>query len=199
MKAQRFSDIPVAILCGGLATRLGERTIDTPKSMIKIAGKPFIRWQIEMLNKQGLTNIVLCLGHLWESIVIETFDLNCSYSIDGPIKLGTGGAIKKALPKLNGMFFVMYGDSYLPIDYKPIYDEAILQQKPACLSQWNGIDYGMNLYSSHLFEDRKDIFDINELQRDLVCLNKTSIFNSPSRYYEIGSEQGIIDLEKLLK
>ena len=59
MKAQRFSDIPVAILCGGLASRLGERTIDTPKSIIKIAGKPFIRWQIEMLNKQGLTTFGL--------------------------------------------------------------------------------------------------------------------------------------------
>ena len=199
MKAQRFSDIPVAILCGGLATRLGERTIDKPKSMIKIAGKPFINWQIELLHKQGLTNIVLCLGHLWESIVIETIKSNCDYSFDGSIKRGTGGAIKKALPKLGDMFFVIYGDSYLPIDYKPIYDEAILQQKPACLSQWNGIDYGINLYSSHLFEDRKDIFDINELQKDLVCLKKAAIFNSPSRYYEIGSEQGIIDLETLLK
>lgn len=199
MSALQFSEIPVAILCGGLATRLGQRTIDKPKSMIKIAGKPFIRWQIEMLNKQGLTNIVLCLGHLWEPIVIETFDLNCSYSIDGPIKLGTGGAIKKALSKLSGMFFVMYGDSYLPINYKPIYEAAINEKQPACLSKWEGIDYGINLYSSYLFEDCKDIFDINELQRDLVCLNKTSIFNSPSRYYEIGSEQGIIDLEKLLK
>lgn len=199
MKAQKFSDIPVAILCGGLATRLGERTINTPKSTIKIAGRPFIRRQIELLHKQGLTNIVLCLGHLWESVVIETFDLNCSYSIDGPKKLGTGGAIKKALPKLGEMFFVMYGDSYLPIDYKPIYEAAINEQRPACLSKWNGVDYGINLYSSYLFEDRKDVFDINELQKDLVCLNKTSIFNSPSRFYEIGSEQGIIDLETLLK
>tara|TARA_B110000503_G_C7168775_1_gene423245 strand:+ start:1113 stop:1826 length:714 start_codon:yes stop_codon:yes gene_type:complete len=114
--------LPIAILAGGLATRLHPITENRPKSLINIAGKPFIAHQLEYLSKQGFSNVVLCLGFLGEKICEFVGDgsrwrLNVMYSQDGPNLLDTGGAIKKALPLLGDEFFILYGDSYLPINF----------------------------------------------------------------------------------
>jgi NDP-sugar pyrophosphorylase family protein len=117
--------LPVAILAGGLAMRIRPLTEKTPKSLLDIAGRPFIDHQLSLLRKNGMQKIVLCLGFLGEQV--EAFvgngtrwELEVTYSYDGPSLAGTGGAIKKALPLLGKDFFVMYGDSYLPIDYKAV-------------------------------------------------------------------------------
>ena len=109
--------LPVAILVGGLATRLHPTTLTIPKSLIKVAGKPFIFHQLKNLREQGITDIVLCTGHLGEMIKSyvgdgSKFDLKILYSSDGNKLLGTGGAIKKALPLLGDKFFVLYGDTF---------------------------------------------------------------------------------------
>jgi N-acetyl-alpha-D-muramate 1-phosphate uridylyltransferase len=116
---------PVAILAGGLATRLRPITQKIPKALVEVAGKPFIVRQLEYLRAQGVKNVVLCIGYLGEMIqdVVGTgnrFDLQISYSPDGPRLLGTGGALKKALPLLGEHFFVLYGDSYLPINFSAV-------------------------------------------------------------------------------
>ena len=56
------------IPCGGYATRLGNASLTTPKSMIDICGKPFLEYQIELLKKHNIKNIVLCVNHLKEEI-----------------------------------------------------------------------------------------------------------------------------------
>ena len=117
--------LPVAILAGGLATRLGAVTRATPKSMLVLAGRPFIAWQLEHLRAQGVEQVVLCVGHLGE--VIEAYvgngkewGLTVQYSTDGDTLRGTGGAIRRALPLLGPEFFVLYGDSFLPVELAPI-------------------------------------------------------------------------------
>lgn len=116
---------PVAILAGGLATRLRPITQTIPKALVEVAGKPFILRQLEYLRGQGVQHVVLCVGYLGEMIhdVVgtgERFGLQVSYSLDGTTLLGTGGALKKALPLLGGHFFVLYGDSYLPVDFSEV-------------------------------------------------------------------------------
>jgi NDP-sugar pyrophosphorylase family protein len=115
-------DLPVAILAGGLATRLRPITEKVPKLLVEVAGEPFFSHQIRLLKKAGLTKLVLCVGYLGEKIVElygdgSKWGIQIDYSFDGPKLLGTGGALIQALPKLGDAFYVLYGDSYLPIDY----------------------------------------------------------------------------------
>jgi NDP-sugar pyrophosphorylase family protein len=115
----------VAILAGGLATRLRPITEEIPKSLIEVAGEPFIFHQLEYLRKQGVNSVVLCIGFLGEMIqeVVgngSRWGMHVSYSLDGPAPLGTGGALRLALPLLGEHFFILYGDSYLPINFSEV-------------------------------------------------------------------------------
>jgi MurNAc alpha-1-phosphate uridylyltransferase len=114
--------LPVAILAGGLATRLRPITETIPKALIEVAGKPFVAHQLQYLRQQGVNSVTLCIGYLGEMIQEFVGDgshwgLKVRYSPDGSVLLGTGGALKQALPVLGDRFFVLYGDSYLPINY----------------------------------------------------------------------------------
>lgn len=117
----------VVILVGGYATRLYPVTKTVPKSMLKVAGKPFIAHQLDLLNKNGISKVIICSWYLSEQIENyvgdgKDFGLSVKFSIDGEKPLGTGGAIKKALPLLDDIFFVLYGDSYLTVSFKDVYD-----------------------------------------------------------------------------
>lgn len=125
------SDFPVAILAGGLATRLRPITEKVPKLLVEVAGEPFFSHQLRLLKKAGLRRAVLCVGHLGEMIADRYGDgaqwgVQLEYSFDGPRLLGTGGALIRALPQLGEAFYVLYGDSYLPIDYLDV-GRAFLQ------------------------------------------------------------------------
>ena len=116
---------PVAILAGGLATRLHPITKTIPKSLLEVGGRPFIARQLEYLQKQGVRHVVLCIGYLGGMIQAvvgngERFGLRISYSPDGATLLGTGGALKQALPLLGEHFFILYGDSFLPVDFSAV-------------------------------------------------------------------------------
>ena len=122
--------LPVVILAGGLATRLRPIIQTIPKALIEVAGKPFIEHQLEYLHKQGITTVILCIGYLGEMIQEVVGDgsrwsLQVSYSPDGPLLLGTGGALKQAVPMLGEQFFILYGDSYLPIDFPKVQNAFI--------------------------------------------------------------------------
>lgn len=179
-------DIPVAILAGGLATRLRPITEKIPKSLVPVAGKPFLTYQLELLRSRGIRHAVLCVGYLGEMIQRdygnEAFGIKLDYAFDGPKLLGTGGAIKRALPMLGPEFFVLYGDSYLPIEYRPIaeffqrsgklgcmtvyhnegkYDtsnvvfadgEIKVYDKKARLPEMRHIDYGLSLFKAAAFD-----------------------------------------------
>jgi len=182
-----LSQIPVAILAGGLATRLRPITEKIPKSLVPVAGQPFLHHQLKQLHAQGIRHAVLCVGHLGEMIRDDfgdgsAYGIRLEYSFDGPKLLGTGGALKQALPKLGKEFFVLYGDSYLPIDYAPIADffhcsgkqglmtvyrnegkydtsnvvfgdgEIKIYDKKNKLQEMQHIDYGLSLFKASVFD-----------------------------------------------
>ena len=184
-----LSNYPVAILAGGLATRLRPITEKIPKVLVPVAGKPFLAHQLELLRNQGIRKIVLCLGYLGEMVANEFGDgrahgVELNYSFDGPKLLGTGGALRQALPKLGEKFFVLYGDSYLTTPFAPIaeffersgkrglmtvyrnegqYDtsnvvfsdgEIIVYDKKCWMSEMRHIDYGLSLFRASVFEER---------------------------------------------
>jgi NDP-sugar pyrophosphorylase family protein len=132
-------NLPVAILAGGLATRLRPITERVPKVLIPVAGQPFLAHQLALLRRQGISRAVLCLGHLGEMVQRDFGDGSASgvrleYSFDGPVLLGTGGALKRALPLLGDRFFVLYGDSYLPIDFRPVAEFFERSGKPGLMT-----------------------------------------------------------------
>ncbi len=180
-------EIPVAILAGGLATRLRPITERIPKSLVPVAGRPFLAHQLEMLHARGIRRAVLCIGHLGELIQrdfgAEAFGVKLDYSFDGDKLLGTGGAIKRALPRLGDEFFILYGDSYLPVQYAPVaetfhrrgrqglmtvycnegkYDasnvifrngEIVVYDKKAKLPEMHHIDYGLSMFQASAFDE----------------------------------------------
>src|SRR5260370_40269214 len=131
--------LPVAILGGGLATRLRPMTDRVPKSLLSIAGRPFIFHQLELLKNQGIDRVVLCVGHLGEQVraVVgagRNLGLVIQYSFDGDQLLGTGGALKKALPLLGDDFFVLNGDSYLPCSFAQLQSAYFAAGMPALMA-----------------------------------------------------------------
>jgi len=187
MKNQPLN-LPVAILAGGLASRLRPLTDKIPKVLLPVAGKPFLAHQLELLRRQELHQVVLCVGYLGELIQDQFGDggrwgVKLEYSFDGPVPVGTGGALKQALSLLGEKFFTLYGDSYLPIDFKPVaeffqnsgkrglmtvyenrgrYDtsnvwfadgEIEAYDKVNRLPQMRHIDYGLSLLSASAFAD----------------------------------------------
>lgn len=111
----------VCILAGGLATRLGDRARTKPKALTDIAGRPFIDYQLELLAAHGAARAVLCVGHLGAQVVdalgSTRHGVALEYSFDGPELAGTLGAVRRAAPLLGDRFLVLYGDTYLRIDY----------------------------------------------------------------------------------
>lgn len=111
------------MLAGGLATRMRPRSETVPKSLLVVGGRPFVEWQLELLARSGLTDVVLLVAHLGEQIRAHVgdgarFGVRVTY-VEEPAGrlLGTAGAIRAALAHLDSEFVVTYGDSYLPFDY----------------------------------------------------------------------------------
>jgi NDP-sugar pyrophosphorylase family protein len=117
--------LTVAILAGGLATRLRPVTETIPKALVEVAGEPFLGRQLRLLRERGVERVVLCVGYRGEQVREyagsgERFGLVVDYAFDGPTLLGTAGAIRRALALLPERFLVLYGDSYLPCDYRAV-------------------------------------------------------------------------------
>jgi N-acetyl-alpha-D-muramate 1-phosphate uridylyltransferase len=137
--------LPVVILAGGLATRLRPLTEKIPKALIEVASRPFLEHQIELLKRNGLTEIILCVSYLGEMIREKYSDgsglgVHIRYSFDGPQLLGTGGAIKRASSLLPEAFFVLYGDSYLPVDYQAVAKAFTGSGQPALMTVYGNSD-----------------------------------------------------------
>lgn len=130
--------LPVAILAGGLATRLRPITETIPKSLVEVAGKPFILHQLNLLGAAGIQRVVLCVGHLGEQVrelIGDTYaGMAVAYSFDGDTLLGTGGALHRALPLLGDRFLVLYGDSYLRCDYDAIARAFVASNKSGLMT-----------------------------------------------------------------
>ena len=180
--------LPLALLAGGMASRLGAMTERIPKSLLEVAGEPFVAHQLRLLAAQGVRDVVICCGHLGGIIADfvgdgERFGCRVRYSFDGPPLLGTGGAIRKALPMLGPRFWVMYGDSYLTAAFGPAMRAFEVSEKLGLMTvfqndhRWDAsnvefaegaivryskhqrtlemrhIDYGLGIYSAQTFAD----------------------------------------------
>ncbi|HEX7517113.1 MAG TPA: nucleotidyltransferase family protein [Chthoniobacterales bacterium] len=231
-----LADWPVAILAGGVAKRLRPITGTIPKALVTIAGVPFIAHQLRLLHSAGLRRIIICAGYLGEMIEAEIgdgarFDLRIEYSFDGPHLLGTGGALKRALPLLGRRFFVLYGDSYLPIDYRKAAlafatgDKAGLMTIYRNEGRWDAsnvrfeagqilrydkkqrtpkmhhIDYGLGILRAESLASWPDNepFDLAEVYRHLLSENQLSGYEVTERFYEIGSPEGLAELDAFLR
>jgi NDP-sugar pyrophosphorylase family protein len=118
-------NLPVAILAGGKATRLRPLTEHIPKALVDVAGKPFVEHQLDLLKRHGFNRVVFCLGYLGEQVISALGDggrwgMDLNYVFDGETLLGTGGALRRALPLLGEKFMVLYGDTYLDCDYAAV-------------------------------------------------------------------------------
>ena len=188
MQPSAVMDLPVAILAGGLATRLRPITEKIPKSLVEVAGEPFLAHQLRLLHSHGIRKAVLCVGYLGEMIERDfgdgAFGVELKYSFDGPVLLGTGGALRLALPLLDDAFFVLYGDSYLPVDYATVGEAWRASGKDALMTVFRNegawdtsnvefsdgklvrydkrdrtpamrhIDYGLSIFKASVFADR---------------------------------------------
>ena len=131
--------LPVAILAGGLATRLRPITQKIPKGLVDVAGKPFIQHQLELLRRHGFSRVVLCVGYLGE-MVRDVFGdgsewgMDIEYVFDGDPLLGTGGALRKALPLLGEQFLILYGDTYLDCDYAAVEKSFVVSGKKGLMT-----------------------------------------------------------------
>jgi N-acetyl-alpha-D-muramate 1-phosphate uridylyltransferase len=226
------SMLPVALLAGGLATRLRPLTDRMPKSLIPVAGRPFVSHQLELLRSQGIERVVLCVGHRGEEIAAAVgdgaaFGLAVQYSSDGEALRGTGGALRRALPLLGGHFFVMYGDSYLDCSYDAVQSAfagcgrsalmAVLRNdnrwersnvvfKDGVVLEYDKnhhhaamrhIDYGLCVMSSGALESFPEStnIDLADIYRMLAVRRQLAGVEMAERFFEIGSFQGIDDLE----
>jgi NDP-sugar pyrophosphorylase family protein len=121
----KIEEVPVGLLAGGLATRLRPVTQTIPKALVELAGKPFIDHQLALLHRNGIRKVVLCLGYLGEQVQEHLGDgsqvgMDLQYSFDGEKLMGTGGALRRAAHLLGDVFWIMYGDSYMDIDYPDV-------------------------------------------------------------------------------
>jgi NDP-sugar pyrophosphorylase family protein len=167
--------LTVAILAGGLASRLHPLTQHTPKSLVTVAGRPFIFHQLELLRVQGIRRVVLCVGYLGEQIEGAVgdgrqFGLAVDYSFDGSELLGTGGALRRALPLLDAEFLVLYGDSYLPCSFAAVQEAYWAAHRPALMTvlrndnHWGRSNVALRGDGSIEYEKnsrRRDLFHID--------------------------------------
>ena len=230
------SDLPVALLAGGMATRLRPITEKIPKLLVEVAGEPFFSHQLRLLRAAGLTKIVLCVGYLGQQIVDLYGDgakwgVQIEYSFDGPKLLGTGGALIQALPKLGDAFYVLYGDSYLPVDYRAVgdfflrsgqlglmtvyenhgrYDTSNVEFAGGRLLRYDKknktpamhhIDYGLGVFRAAAFAGfpRDAVVDLAAVQTQLCQQGQLAGYEMKERFYEIGSYEGLAELDALLR
>ncbi len=224
---------PIVILAGGLATRLGLLSQTTPKSLILVDREPFIFYQLRLLKSQGFERVILCIGYLGNLIQKyvkdgKQFGLSVTYSEDGEQLLGTAGALYKASSLLDEDFFVLYGDSYLMINYKNVQEFFEQQNKPALMTIFknndngdisniefsnneiikydkknktvymNHIDYGLSLFKKNIFSSTDYFHDLTDLYKKLLTENQLASYEVFQPFYEIGSVNGLNEFEKFV-
>lgn len=229
--------MPIAVLCGGLATRMYPLTKTLPKSLVEVAGEPFIFRQLRLLAESGIDEAVLCVGRMGEMIRDRVgdgrrFSLRIRYSFDGETQLGTAGALKKALPLLGGPFFVLYGDSFLECDYAAVaaafaeaedalglmtvyrndnrFDASNIVFRAGRIVEYDKksptpdmahIDYGLGALRPEALASvaAGAPADLADIYRRLLADGVLAGFEVKRRFYEIGSPNGLAELERHIR
>ena len=215
---------PVCILAGGLGTRLGLR--DVPKPLVEVAGRPFLAHVLTLLRAHGAARVVLCVGHLGELIEARlgdgaAFGLELRYRYDPPGLAGTAGAVRAAVPDLGERFLVLYGDTYLRVDYADVArrpeaavmtvlcndgrwdrsnvlyaDGRVLRyDKRAPTPDMRWIDYGLSALTPDVLGDEDDLSDVfARLARE----GHLAGYLATERFYEIGTPAALAETEAFL-
>lgn len=226
---------PVVILAGGLATRLRPITEKIPKALMEVGGQPFIAHQLRLLKSHGVSFVVISAWYKGEMIREfvgdgSRFGVNVNYVFDGEYPLGTGGAIRQALTLLNGPFFALYGDSYLPCDYADIqvhfdrhvraglmtvyrnqgkWDTSNVEMVAGQILRYDKknrtprmefIDYGLGLFKPEVFASLPEgqPADLADIYQKLAADHSLLAYEVKQRFYEIGSFEGLRELDELL-
>lgn len=218
---------PVCILAGGLGTRLGAKVRDIPKPLLEVAGEPFLLHQLRLLARHGARRAVICVGYLGELIEErigpERFGISIGYSYDGPRPIGTLGAVRKASAALGERFLILYGDTYLRLDYRAAAQAWERSGEPALMTvlrnegRWDSsnaafdgrlvrydklasgpdmtwIDYGLGgLRADALGLVAPAVPDLSDLYRELSCRAQLFGYAVEERFYEIGTPEALAE------
>lgn len=223
------------VLAGGLGTRMRPLTDTCPKTLLPVSGRPFAYHQLHWLASQKVDDVIYCIGHqgemirrYWDSEPKPVRSIR--YVDEGEQLRGTGGALRLAHQQgvLDESFLVIYGDSFLPVEFAPVWRSFHSSGKPALMTvlrnqgRWdrsnvvyeNGrlilydkrtnprmqhIDYGLSAFRRELFDQMPEVFDLAMLLHQLSIDGQLAGFEVQQRFYEIGSPQGLSDLERYLE
>ncbi len=226
--------LPVCILAGGLGTRLGGIVADTPKPLLEVAGEPFLRHQLRLLRHYGASEIVICVGYRGERIEAVLGDgadlgLTVRYVYDGPELRGTAGAIRGAEKLLGEAFLVLYGDTYLRIDYAEVQRAFEASGLPALMTvlrnegRWDTsnvrledgrafydkrhptpdmawIDYGLGVLRANALDAAgPDEPDLVAVYHELSKRGELAAYMATERFYEIGTPDALAETDAFLR
>ncbi|MCR4656450.1 MAG: HAD-IIIA family hydrolase [Lachnospiraceae bacterium] len=183
------SDFQAVVLMGGLGTRLKEYTKEVPKPLVDVCGKPFFDYELMLLKHYGFKKFLFLIGYRAEMIEEYYGDgssqgISIKYCYDGKELLGTGGAVRRAYDLLEDDFLVIYGDSFMDIDYEETIYRYLAgktegrQALMTVLKNNNRFDKSnvivkdgkIVLYDKHNVTDEMDYIDYG------VCIYEKSLF-----------------------
>jgi NDP-sugar pyrophosphorylase family protein len=226
--------LPVAILAGGRATRLGDAAAERPKALLEVAGEPFVHHQLRLLREHGVERVVVLIGHLGDQIVEAVgdgarFGLRITYSEDPPELAGTAGALRGALGELGERFLVLYGDTYLRIDYAAVADRFLRSGALGLMTvlrnrgEWDAsntavssgrvvrhdkrhpapdmewIDYGLGALRAEALTQEPEADDLSDVYGRLAEAGELVAFEATERFYEIGTPAALAEADEFLR
>lgn len=196
--ASTWEKIQVVVLMGGLGTRLKEISSHIPKTMVDIYGKPFFYYQLRLMKWQGLKNFIFCIGYRGEAIKSFFSDghnlgVNIKYSYDGKKLFGTGGALRSALLLLKKDFILIYGDTYMDIDYSELlyaYHKVLREENKkglmAVFKNKNRYDKSNVLFQNNRllkYDKKNNSADMEYIDYGTSILNRSVIEKTPKNKY----------------
>ncbi|MHB8536619.1 MAG: sugar phosphate nucleotidyltransferase [Candidatus Dormibacteria bacterium] len=231
--------LPCLVLAGGVGSRMRPITVDLPKALITVCGRPFIDLQLQRLAEAGVHDVVLSIGYLGALLRAHVGDgsqlgITVRYIDEGDRPLGTGGAVRLAVDDgaVNDAFFVLYGDSYLEVDFEAVEQAWRASRCPALMTvvrndnrwgpsnveyrrglvrrydKWHAddsmhwADYGLLVFTPATVRQHIAPLTVIDLASSLQTLSLSGNLAGllvRRRFYEIGSPDGLRDLETHLR
>ena len=181
---------PIAVLAGGLATRMRPLTDPLPKALLEVAGEPFLAHQLRLFARQGIANVKLLVGYRWEQIRAfagdgSRFGVRVDYIVDGPKLFGTGGAIRRALDRLGPEFLVIYGDAWLDTPYGAVVEAFRASGLPALMcvfrneNRWDTSNVVFENSVIRLYSKRQRLPEMCHIDWGLGILNAALLASRP--------------------
>lgn len=212
MKEEILKNTQIVVLMGGLGTRLGLK--NCPKALADVNGHPFFDYQLKLLKAFGFERYVFLVGY--QSKKIEEYygdgskhDIFIEYSYDGEIQLGTGGALKKAEKLLDDDFILIYGDSFMDIDYRELvyrYKMVKSNKKIGIMTLMRNVskyDKSNVIYKDHrivLYDKKNYSEEMEYIDYGAMALNKSILKNiGKEEYYDIADILNLLTKQGLLE